>query len=149
MALILRRNEAERKNTAQKIWSTILYSNSACTLPKGLPTSQSQPKHLILYSPFLSFCIFFLFFPRLRIRASTGLGQRQVTLCTLFLVRTCLKLPSPGHAKHCRRHHFWTGLARLFRTTRKNIDILVFEYFFWFLFFSKCRWWLYVSPGVM
>lgn len=49
-------------------------------------------------------------------RASTGLGLRA-NFCTLFLVRTCLKLPSPGHAlRICLRHHFWTGLARLFRT---------------------------------
>merc|ERR1719493_439069 len=140
MALILRRNEAERK-TQRKKKSDLQYfipirHARYQRVYQLLNLNPSISSYTLL---FLSFCIFFLFFPRLRIRASTGLGQRQVTLCTLFLVRTCLKLPSPGHAKHCRRHHFWTGLARLFRTTRKNIDFLVFESFFWFLFFSKCR----------
>lgn len=137
MALILRRNEAERKKHNAK--STILYSNSACTLPKGLPTSQSQTqKHLILYSfSFLSFCIFFLFFPRLRTSCFYRFGPKASNSCTLFLVRTCLKLPSPGHAKHCRRHHFWTGLARLFRTIKRNIDIFcVFESFGFFSFLN-------------
>jgi hypothetical protein len=129
--LILRRNEAERKHSAKNHLTTILFSppiHSACTLPKGLPTSQSQKRtttHLIppyLKSKettlffFLSFCIFLLLFQRSRNRASTGLGLRA-NFCTLFLVRTCLKLPSPGHAlRICLRHHFWTGLARLFRT---------------------------------
>jgi hypothetical protein len=128
--LILRRNEAERKHSAKKLPTLQYFSppiHSACTLPKGLPTSQSQKRtttHLIppyLKSKettlfFLSFCIFLLLFQRSRNRASTGLGLRA-NFCTLFLVRTCLKLPSPGHAlRICLRHHFWTGLARLFRT---------------------------------
>jgi hypothetical protein len=72
--LILRRNEAERKHSAKNHLTTILFSppiHSACTLPKGLPTSQSQKRtttHLI--PPYLkskettlfSFCLFASFF---------------------------------------------------------------------------------------
>jgi len=137
MALILRRNEAERKKHGVKF----LYYNTLFQF--GMHATKGSTNFSISTNPsissytssfFLSFCIFFLFFPRLRNRASTGLGQRQVTLYVLFfLVRTCLKLPSPGHAKHCRWHHFWTGLARLFRTTRRrNIEFL-FDFLWIFL----------------
>jgi hypothetical protein len=90
--LILRRNEAERKHSAtqrrkSKNYNTLFQFGMHAT--KGSTNfSISTPKHLILYFtlPFLSFCIFFLFFPRLRNRASTGLGQRQVTLYVLFFL---------------------------------------------------------------
>lgn len=98
-----------------------------------------KPKSISSYTPFLflSFCIFFLFFPRLRTSCFYRFGPKASNSCTLFLVRTCLKLPSPGHAKHCRRHHFWTGLARLFRTIKRNIDIFcVFESFGFFSFLN-------------
>jgi hypothetical protein len=139
MALILRRNEAERKKTQRKIKSTILYSNSACTLPKGLPTSQSQKtqaSHLILLS-FLSFCIFFLFFPRLRNRASTGLGQRQVTLYSF----SCTYLPEAPLAWACKALStapLLDWIITSFSHDQKKTLTLFFVSLgiFWFLFFS-------------
>merc|ERR1712178_381420 len=51
-----------KKHKGVNLKTTILYSNSACTLPKGLPTSQSQTNPSISSYTFLflSFCIFFL-----------------------------------------------------------------------------------------
>lgn len=109
-------------NTQRKLTNYNTYFSppihSACTLPKGLPTSQSQknynPSHPFFLFVFLHLSSFLSAIENYR--ASTGLGLRA-NFCTLFLVRTCLKLPSPGHAlRICLRHHFWTGLARLFRT---------------------------------
>jgi len=124
--LILRRNEAERKHSAKKIYNTFFTPpifirharyQRVYLEPTNFSISKKNYKLPISFLFFfLSFCIFLLFFQRLRNRASTGLGLRA-NFCTIFLVRTCLKLPSPGHAlRICLRHHFWTGLARLFRT---------------------------------
>lgn len=120
--LILRRNEAERKHTAQINQLQYLFFTAysfGMHATKGSTTNFSISKELQPISSLFLFVFLHLssFLSAIEnYRASTGLGLRA-NFCTLFLVRTCLKLPSPGHAlRICLRHHFWTGLARLFRT---------------------------------
>jgi hypothetical protein len=103
MALILRRNEAERKKHGVKfLYYNTLFQFGMHATKGSTNFSISTPKHLILYFslPFLSFCIFFLFFPRLRNRASTGLGQRQVKLYMYSF--SCTYLPEAPLAWACK-----------------------------------------------
>jgi hypothetical protein len=125
MALILRRNEAERKKHGVKfLYYNTLFQFGMHATKGSTNFSISTPKHLILYfSSFFVFLHLFSFLSAIKKPCFYRFGPKAGnSICTLFLVRTCLKLPSPGHAKHCRWHHFWTGLARLFRTTRRNIE---------------------------
>jgi hypothetical protein len=95
--LILRWNEAERKHSATTILFTAYSFGMHAT--KGstnfsISTNPSHPSFFVFLhlSSFLS-AIKNSCFYRFGLRAN---------FCTLFLVRTCLKLPSPGHALRIR-----------------------------------------------
>jgi hypothetical protein len=88
LALILRRNEAERKKTQRKIKSNLQYF-----IPIRHARYQRVYQLLNLKNPSISsytpfFFVFlhlFSFLSAIKNSASTGLGQRQVTLYSFFL----------------------------------------------------------------
>lgn len=127
MALILRRNEAERKKHGVNLILQYFIPIRHARYQRVYQLLNLNPKasHPILLS-FFVFLHLFSFLSAIKKPCFYRFGPKASnSVCTLFLVRTCLKLPSPGHAKHCRWHHFWTGLARLFRTTRRNIEFVL------------------------
>jgi len=140
MALILRRNEAERKKHGVKF----LYYNTLFQF--GMHATKGSTNFSISTNPsissytssfFLSFCIFFLFFPRLRNRASTGLGQRQVTLYSF----SCTYLPEAPLAWACKALStapLLDWISTSFSHDQKKTLTLFFVSLgiFWFLFFS-------------
>jgi len=128
MALILRRNEAERKKHGVKFlyYNTLFQFGMHATKGSTNFSISTNPSISSYTSSFFVFLHLFSFLSAIKKPCFYRFGPKASnSVCTLFLVRTCLKLPSPGHAKHCRWHHFWTGLARLFRTTKsRNIEFL-------------------------
>jgi len=125
MALILRRNEAERKKHGVKfLYYNTLFQFGMHATKGSTNFSISKNPSISSHTPFFFvFLHLFSFLSAIKKPCFYRFGPKASnSICTLFLVRTCLKLPSPGHAKHCRWHHFWTGLARLFRTTKRNIE---------------------------
>lgn len=93
-------------NTAQKT-TTILFTAYSFGMhaTKGSTTnfSISTPTHLIPpYQPFLFVFLHLSSFLSAIKNACFYRFGLKANFCTLFLVRTCLKLPSPGHALRIR-----------------------------------------------
>lgn len=131
--VILRRNEAERNNALQYFFNAYSFGMHATKGRMSLPTSQSQTKKPISSNFLLPKKNNSFFFVFLHLFASFFFSFRDQEYLLLpvwakgkllhfFLVCTCLKLPSPRHAlRIVYGTHFWTGLARLFRTTDKKV----------------------------
>lgn len=151
MDVILRRNEAERNNALQYFFNAYSFGMHATKGRISLyqllnlkPKSPSHPAFFHKKSPFFVFLhLFAYFFFSFRDQEYLLLPVwAKGKLLHFFLVCTCLKLPSPRHAlRIVYGTHFWTGLARLFRTTEKKSYFFQVSTFFPVSFiFSKCRW---------
>lgn len=146
ITLILRRNEAERNNALQyfQAYSFGMHATKGST---NFSISNQNPSHPIFFyqkrRKKLFFCLFASFFFSFRDQEYLLL---PVWAKGKLLHFSCVYLPEAPLASACiahsLRHHFWTGLARLFCTTKKSfcLNILSSLSFFQFLFISKCRW---------
>merc|ERR1712127_49078 len=141
ITLILRRNEAERNNALQ-YFQRLFIRHARYQRVYQLLNLKPISSNFLLPQKKTFFCLFASFFFSFRDQEYLLL---PVWAKGKLLHFSCVYLPEAPLASACiahsLRHHFWTGLARLFRTTLKVTNFCnLFEFLLYFLNVGGITW---------